>query len=313
MVEREIDPRDLRRAFGTFATGVTITTTADDEGVPWGFTANSFTSVSLYPPLALVCLAKTAGSFAVFEKTERFAVNILSDQQRDASVAFASQDMDKFAAVNWGVKATGSPIIEGVVAWLDCAIHKLVDAGDHIILIGRVLDYGYNAEPPLGYCRGAYVSFGLSQDVLKASEQDGIVLVGAIVEHNGAILFDQDPQTGEIRLPTAPKLGGASDPKSLFGRLAADGVSVRLPFVFSVYQQGDTHCIFYRGEVMQIAKNAKNRFASHRFIDLDDLPWDRISDRAVKSMLGRYVQEHEVDQFGVYVGDSDAGDVRPLS
>lgn len=313
MAEREIDPKDLRRAFGAFATGVAIIATTDDEGMPWGFTANSFTSVSLDPPLALVCLARTAGSFAVFERTERFAVNILSEQQRDASVAFASRGIDKFAAVEWGARATGSPVIEGVVAWLDCAVHELVDAGDHVILIGRVLDYGYNAEPPLGYCRGAYVSFGLSQDVLKAAEQDGVVLVGAIVEHDGGILVEQDPETGVIRLPTAPKLGEASDPKSLFGRLAAEGVSVRLPFVFSVYQQGDTHCIFYRGEVMEIAGETGQRFASCRFIAFDRLPWKRICDPAVTSMLNRYIQEREADQFGIYVGDSQAGDVRLLS
>ena len=313
MGEREIDPRDLRRAFGAFATGVTIVTTADDKGAPWGFTANSFTSVSLDPPLALVCLAKTAGSFAVFERTERFAVNILSEQQRDASVAFASLGADKFSAVKWGVKATGSPVIDGVVAWLDCATHELVDAGDHIVLIGRVVDYDYNAEPPLGYCRGAYVSFGLSQEVLKASEQDGKVQVGAIVEHKGAILVDQDPKTGEITLPTAAKLGDPTDPKSLFGRLAAEGVSVRLPFVFAVYQHDDTHCIYYRGQVMEIAKEMENRFASHRFIPLEELPWERIPRGPVTTMLKRYIQEREADQFGIYVGDHQAGDVRPLS
>jgi len=313
MLERKINPRDLRRAFGAFATGVTIITATDDIGVPWGFTANSFTSVSLDPPLALVCLAKTAGSFGVFQTTERFAVNILSEQQRDASVAFASRGADKFSAVTWGVKSTGSPIVEGVVAWLDCITHDLVEAGDHVILIGRVLDYDYNAEPPLGYCRGAYVSFGLAQEVLKASEQDGTVRVGAIVEHDAAILLDQDPKTGEIRLPTAAKLGAASDPKSLLGKLAAEGVSVRLPFVFSVYHQGDTHCIFYRGEVMEIAGEAETRFASHRFVAFEDLPWDRICDQAVKTMLHRYIQERQADQFGIYVGDFKEGDVRPLS
>ncbi|MEM7221678.1 MAG: flavin reductase family protein [Pseudomonadota bacterium] len=312
MAEREIDPRDLRRAFGAFATGVTIITTSDAKGAPWGFTANSFTSVSLDPPLALVCLAKTAGSFSVFEKTERFAINILSEQQRDASVAFASWGADKFSAVNWGVKATGSPVLDGVVAWLDCATHELVDAGDHIVLIGRVVDYDYNAEPPLGYCRGAYVSFGLSQEVLKASEQEGKVLVGAIVEHKGAILVDQDPKSGAIRLPSAAKLGEPSDPKGLFGRLAAEGVSVRLPFVFAVYDRDDTHCIYYRGQVMEIAKEMENRFASHCFIDFDELPWERIDEPAVRMMLERYIQEREADQFGVYVGDSQKGDVRHL-
>ena len=91
MTERSFDQRDLRRAFGTFATGVTIVTTSDESGTNYGFTANSFTSVSLDPPLILVCLAKSAGSCSIFQKAKNYAVSILSESQREANVAEASR------------------------------------------------------------------------------------------------------------------------------------------------------------------------------------------------------------------------------
>jgi flavin reductase (DIM6/NTAB) family NADH-FMN oxidoreductase RutF len=313
MQERSIDPRDLRRALGAFATGVTIVTTADEAGSPWGFTANSFTSVSLDPPLLLVCLAKSAGSYQAFKDCEHFAVNILSEAQREASSAFASLGKEKFTAVTWGAKATGSPVIEGVVAWLDCQRHETVDAGDHIIMIGRIVDYDHGSDAPLGYCRGAYVSFGLAQEAQKASEQEGRVRIGAIIERDGAVLIDEDPKTGEIQLPTAAKIGDAGDPKSLLGRLAAEGVSARLPFLFAVYDQNDTHFIFYRGEASRSEGGGENRLASLRFVDFAEIPWERITDGAVRTMLERYVAEQDSDQFGIYVGGFKAGDVHSLS
>ena len=154
----KIDPRELRRSLGTFATGVTIITTIDSAGEPRGFTANSFTSVSLDPPLVLVCIAKEAGSLDAFENAESYAVNILSEKQRDLSTLFASRGENRYADVSWTKKTTGSPILNGTAAWLDCTMEQTIDAGDHIILMGKVVAHEHNAEPILGYCRGAYVS-----------------------------------------------------------------------------------------------------------------------------------------------------------
>ena len=137
----DFDARDFRRALGTFATGVTVVTSLTEEGEPFGFTANSFTSVSLEPPLVLVCLAKSAAGCAIFEAAGRFAINILADSQRDVSQVFASKGADKFGAVEWRTGLTGAPILAGVAAHLDCVTHETVDAGDHVILIGRVISY----------------------------------------------------------------------------------------------------------------------------------------------------------------------------
>jgi flavin reductase (DIM6/NTAB) family NADH-FMN oxidoreductase RutF len=161
----EIDPLALRRAFGTFLTGVTVVTTRDAEGRPRGMTANSFTSVSLDPPLLLVCVGKSAASFAAFQGSDHFAVNLLSASQTDVSGLFASKSADKFAAVDHGPCHTGAPVLSDCLSWFDCTVHDRVDAGDHTILIGRVQAFGTHASAaaPLGFCRGKYEWLALPQ------------------------------------------------------------------------------------------------------------------------------------------------------
>ena len=145
------DPHELRRAFGRFLTGVTVITCKDSDGTPRGFTANSLTSVSLNPPLLLACIAKSAASRAVFENTSHFAINILSAEQEPVSGIFATKQADKFDLVPWHDGEQGSPLLEEVVAWFECSRHRIVDAGDHIILIGKVQSYHHDDITPLGY------------------------------------------------------------------------------------------------------------------------------------------------------------------
>jgi len=163
-----IDSKDLRRAFGAFMTGVTVVTTKDDEGLLRGFTANSFSSVSLDPPLLLVCLSKASASCAAFSQGRGFAVNILSEAQKDVSGVFASRRPDKFAHVDHRPSASGNPVIAGSVAWFDCTRQESIDAGDHVILIGRVQSYSHGAGAPLGYARGGYFNLALEQTALSA-------------------------------------------------------------------------------------------------------------------------------------------------
>jgi flavin reductase (DIM6/NTAB) family NADH-FMN oxidoreductase RutF len=154
----DLDVAEFRKALGAFVTGVTVVTTKSRSGAPRGVTANSFTSVSLNPPLILVCLARSAKSHPVFTETEEFAVSILSKEQRAISSKFASSNPDKFVDVDWHTSVTGSPIIRHSSAWLDCVKHDMVDAGDHTILIGRVRDFGHRPSMPLGYYRGQYIA-----------------------------------------------------------------------------------------------------------------------------------------------------------
>ena len=305
-----LDERALRHAFGSFTTGVTIATTLGEDGKPWGFTANSFTSVSLDPPLLLICLAKTAGSFKAFVEAERFAVNVLSAAQREASVAFATLGARKFDAVPWRQERTGAPILDGGVAWFDCAMEQVIDAGDHAILLGRVLAFDSNAEPPLAYCRGAYLSFEMNRMALRAAEQSGHLEVRAIIERGDTVFLLSDPETRALSLPGAPRFGRPEDPGSLMGLLKLEGVSARLPFLFAVFEDdGGKEVVVYRGEAVGTIRNPG---ADRRFFPLDDLPWERIADPDLKSMLERYRSERAASDFGLYIGTADAGEVEPL-
>ncbi|EMD84196.1 alpha/beta fold hydrolase [Pacificimonas flava] len=151
------DSRTLRDALGTFATGVTVVTTLGAEGEPVGLTANSFTSVSLDPELLLVCLAKTASSLVAFEQAPFFAVNVLHIGQQLVSNRFAMKMDDRFAETDWERWDSGVPIIRNSLASFECARHEMHDAGDHVLLIGRVERVRFEPRrDPLLYFRGKY-------------------------------------------------------------------------------------------------------------------------------------------------------------
>ncbi|MFT4065451.1 flavin reductase [Paraburkholderia sp.] len=304
------DVAGFRRALGAFVTGVTVVTTLQPDGSPRGFTANSFTSVSLDPPLILVCIAKTASSHAVFSATHRFAVSVLAEDQKHVSGVFASKAADKFEQVRWSARKTGAPVMDGAAASFDCTTHDVVDAGDHIILIGRVVDFVDTSSSPLGYCRGAYVNFSLSQDALAAA--GARARVGAILEHRDGLVLVDTPQG--LALPTGIRLEPASDPASLRGVLAKLGLSAHLDFLFAVFEErGGTESqvqIYYRGRVLHNGSPWLD--SSVRIVPLSQIRWDEVNDAAVRAMLERYVRERRQDAFGIYVGDSEAGTVQPL-
>lgn len=150
------DHRALRDAFGRFTTGVTVLTTREADGAPRGFTANSFSSVSLEPPLVLVCIGNNAHSGPVFCAAPHFAVNVLCADQEGIARLFASHRDDKFAQTEWHSGAHDLPLLPGALATLICARHELVKAGDHVILIGEVLETQVRDAPALGYYRGGF-------------------------------------------------------------------------------------------------------------------------------------------------------------
>ena len=306
---KDFDGRDLRRAFGNFATGVTIVTTLDAAGNPCGFTANSFTSVSIEPPLLLVSIAKTAYGCEVFTSSQGFAVNILARDQRELSNRFAASGADKFANLDWQGKASGSPIVDGVVAWFDCAHHEQVDAGDHVILIGRVLDYAYNTHTPLGFCRGAYVSFGLTPKMLQLLSSPGHLQVGAIIESNGKILLEQNPANGQLTLPAADSVGEASSGKGLLGKLAGAGIEVDLPFIYAVFHDDNQRFVYYLGELRSLSEAVETR--SLRFHEFDNITWEEINDPWIISMLERFIREKRLGNYQVYIGDQLQGEYHP--
>lgn len=151
------DARTFRDALGCFATGVTIITAMGADGLPIGLTANSFTSVSLDPPLLLVCVANNANSAAVLETAERFAVNVLQIGQQLTSNRFAGKGEDRFAETSWEVGEFGTPMIIGSLASFECDRQALHEGGDHFILVGHVLRAQFEPRrDPLLYFRGKY-------------------------------------------------------------------------------------------------------------------------------------------------------------
>jgi flavin reductase (DIM6/NTAB) family NADH-FMN oxidoreductase RutF/pimeloyl-ACP methyl ester carboxylesterase len=151
------DARTLRDALGCFATGVTVVTTYEATGEPVGLTANSFTSVSLDPPLLLVCVAKTSSSLKALEASEHFAVNVLHIGQQPASTLFALPGEDRFRQTPWKRGKHDAPILSNALANFECRRHQMHDGGDHIILVGEVLRATFDPRrDPLLYFRGKY-------------------------------------------------------------------------------------------------------------------------------------------------------------
>ncbi len=157
-----IDAVQFRRALGQFATGVTVVTSHDPAtGRPEGVTVNAFASLSLDPPLVLVCLARATRSAVLFDSAAHFAVNVLAADQRHLSVAFARADNDRFADVAWRTWASGVPILDGCVANLECVRIGRHDGGDHVIVVGQVERLAFDeTREPLLFARSAYCALG---------------------------------------------------------------------------------------------------------------------------------------------------------
>ena len=156
----ELDARDFRSALGCFPTGVCLVTTMGAGGRPEGMTINSFTSVSLDPPMVLWSLSRAASSAPVFRDAEYFAVNVLSAEDRDISSQFAKQAADKFGAFadRFSPGLGGSPLLKGAAAIFECHTRHRNYGGDHIILIGNVERYTHSDCAPLVFHRGKYAA-----------------------------------------------------------------------------------------------------------------------------------------------------------
>ena len=151
-----IERNELRRAMGHFATGVTVITTRDEEGQPFGLTANAISSLSLVPPLILICVDKSADTYPYFARSKVFAVNILSEDQETISRRFATSGIEKFEGIGYHKNEMGCAILEEAVGHLDCRIVNSFDAGDHTIYVGEVDAVGLTEVPPLLFFRGGY-------------------------------------------------------------------------------------------------------------------------------------------------------------
>ena len=153
-----IDSAEFRTVLGHFASGVTIVAGAGAEG-PVGLTCQAFFGASLEPPLVLISPQLTSTSWPRVAETGAFCVNVLAEDQESLCRAFAVSGGDKFKGVGWSPAPTGSPIIRGSLAWIDCRIEEVRQAGDHLLVLGAVVEMGYGRGRPLIFYRGGFGGF----------------------------------------------------------------------------------------------------------------------------------------------------------
>jgi flavin reductase (DIM6/NTAB) family NADH-FMN oxidoreductase RutF len=150
------DAISMRRAMGQFATGVTVITTVNGEGQPTGCTLSAFSSLSLDPPLVLVCIDRRRAIHQQLTAAPGYVVNVLRTDQRELAVRFAGRDMDRFAGLRTTAGRHGIPLIDGAIAHIQCDAHSVLDGGDHAIIVGRVRALATHAGDPLLYAQGAF-------------------------------------------------------------------------------------------------------------------------------------------------------------
>lgn len=156
----EIDGTTFRRVLGHYPTGVCVVTATEPEGGSTGMIVGSFTSVSLNPPLVAFFPDKSSTSWPRIERAGKFCVNVLASDQQELCRCFAAKGGDKFANVSYRLSANESPVLDDVVAWIDCTLDAVHEAGDHFIVLGRVVELDIaRADEPMLFFRGQYGNF----------------------------------------------------------------------------------------------------------------------------------------------------------
>ena len=301
---KQLDPKMLRNAFGSYMTGVTVITATSKDGTPVGFTANSFTSVSLDPPLLLVCPAKSLSSFEVFANCDSFVVNILSEDQQNISNIFAGSKDDRFSQIAWHKDEQGNPVIDGALTHFSCKTDRNLEAGDHNLLVGEVLSFSNREGHGLGYASGGYFSLALEREAAEISTQEKHVSVGVIIEHNGKVLLSQ--KDGKATLPTTTTDDNTNAVSTIQQFLVDHGIDAKLGAVFSIYENTKTNInyIFYRA----IANSPETKGLGE-YVAIDDIEKQAFATSAMNSMMTRYAAESENGIYGVYVGQEEKGRV----
>jgi len=158
----DIDPGEYRRAAGQFMTGVTVVTTVDSAGKPAGLTVNSFSTVSLDPPLVLFSVDRGADSFDAFMSGKGFIIHFLAAEQVELAKLFATKGIDRFSEIDWSPDPRGRPVLPNPLASFHCDLESYHDGGDHVIVVGRVtgIGWGDTDRDALGYFRSSYIRSG---------------------------------------------------------------------------------------------------------------------------------------------------------
>lgn len=310
---RGADKRLFRDMLGSFMTGVTIVAARGVDGSASAFTANSFTSVSLDPPLVLVCLGKSAASYETFMQTKQFGISILGDWQRETSTIFATRSSEKEVALR-DLALGPAPYVNGSLAAMQCQVQKTIDAGDHMILLGEVQIFSMSPGQPLGYYRGSYVDFGLAERRLE--ELDTPLLVGGLLAVDSKVLLCRLAGSSNWTVPMAPMIGDQQHSnflRSLYSRL---GIEADSNFLYSMFQEtgtGPTTMIFSMDALGDINPTKLADGTEIRLFSVDEMPWEAMAGQMVPGMLKRYFRELNAGSFGIYCDSSDGGRVVSLT
>jgi len=299
-----LDTRVLRNAFGSFMTGVTVITTRDANDTPLGFTANSFSSVSLDPPLLLFCPGKFLSSYKAFATFEHFAVNVLAEGQEDVSNTFASYNGDRFARVPHQLDANAMPLIDGATAQFSCTTLDVLDAGDHCVLIGRVDTFQHQDKAGLGYAGGKYFSLGLERQVADTADKQAVC--GALIEVDGKILLEQVSEG--FQPPHIRTTGRSNLRKTLHQALDDKGISVSLGAAYSVFDDATTHYSYILATASKLPQD--NPFFAVPAQELSTLTY---TTQPIADLMQRYAVEAETRDFALYLGDDRQGETHALS
>lgn len=302
----QVDHHALRNAFGSFITGVSVVTALRADGIPVGFTANSFSSVSLDPPLLLVCPGKFLSSYDTFTKCTHFAINILAEGQEDVSNTFASFEGDRFAKVAHSVDLHGVPLIDDAAAQFSCTTRQVTPTGDHCVLIGQVAAFHHAGHHGLGYAGGQYFSRGLERAAF--DETTGTAVCGAIVEDGDAVLLER----------TADGFRPPQCMHSDLGRLIADlqpmltsqGITAELGQAYSVFERAKNreHQAYFLA-----AGSSDGADADVVSVPISELGALTYTTPAIGRMMTRFALEASTRNFAFYLGDTEHGAVHKLS
>lgn len=307
-------PNSLRRAFGAFATGVTVVATRGTDGELRAFTANSFSSVSLDPPLVMVCLGKSSASLSAFSAAENFSISILEAGQRTLSGAFAARDPAvKIAALARLRQDNSAPWVEGSLATFLCARHAVVDAGDHVILIGRVQRYRTAEGQPLGFFRGSYVNLG--PDMAEIGGLRAALTVGGVLGHDGKVLLRRRSGSAVWEIPSAAPLRGQRPDAALHALFAGLGAEVTMAVPYSLFQEPDEEdaTMIFSLETLGAPQCGRQADGGETaFFGSEDRPWDLVRGEMKQSLLRRYLREMAAGLFGVYFDTPEGGSVVAL-
>jgi flavin reductase (DIM6/NTAB) family NADH-FMN oxidoreductase RutF len=301
----------LRRALGMFLTGVTIVTTIDENGASRGITANSFTSVSLDPPMVLFCVDRSAASCDAFTGSRGFAVHILGHEQQELASRFASRSPTKFDGLQCASGAGGAPLLPECAAWLDCETDQRIEVGDHVVIVGRVLDFGVEPQRPLAYLQGRFVPLAPEQGL--ATEAHGVTVGWIADTADGRIVLERSGADEPWSVPLR-RLGSVPLDDESLAQLAAEHLAtpVELHFLYSLYYQGDPGHVVMLYRVRLTQPGGLEPTSDRRLFSIDDLPWDAVAGEPMRGILRRYVRERAGGRFGLYAGSAERGRIASI-